>query len=328
MNMIRLSAMFDGAVRDPSFFIGSRDDMAWFLRPEKRVHVFALGDVGAMLLTGLKLLGGDCVGTIGIYDVREHVPERFEFEMNQIRDGAGKTRMPAVKILSEEELFDCDVFLFCASLRVPPVGEGGDVRMAQYEANAGLMRSVAGKAVSRGYRGLFCVVSDPVDPLCRTALSCGLSPAQVKGFGLGVMYARAAYFAERRGDCPEFSVSGRAYGPHGRDLVIANSLTEYDPEKSADLTEKAVTANLVMREWGYKPYIAPALSSGAFSILAAIRGDWHYSSSCFGEAFFGARCRCTPEGIEVENPELPEELFELCRTAYRRLTELNEKRRY
>ncbi len=47
----------------------------------------------------------------------------------------------------------------------------------------------------------------------------GLLPEQVQGFGLGVMDARAAYWARQEGI--PFS-HGRVYGPHGRGLVVAN----------------------------------------------------------------------------------------------------------
>ena len=43
----------------------------------------------------------------------------------------------------------------------------GDVRMAQYGLNRELGSVYARMARDRRYRGLFCVVSDPVDPLCR-----------------------------------------------------------------------------------------------------------------------------------------------------------------
>ncbi len=305
-----------GTGKESSFLIGTAENMAWLAPRKKRVHLFALGDVGSILLTGLRLLGGDCISRIGIYDVREHVGDRFEFEMNQVTDPSGKMEMPAVEVISEEQLFDCDLFLFCASLRVPPVGEGGDVRMAQLSANAGLVRATAGKALQAGYRGLFCVVSDPVDPLCRIAMETGIPAERVKGFGLGVMAARAAYYAGKDVRFQRYLTEGRAYGPHGEDLVIADSLARYDDTLSRELTVKAVKANLQMREWGFKPFMAPALSSGALSILAVLRGDWHYSSTWFGEAYFGARNRCTVSGIEVENPDMPEALFLRCRTAY------------
>ncbi len=309
---MRLSELAGIQSEEETFLVGDPSHMSWLAGEKKRVHLFALGDVGSILLTGLKLLGADCLSEIGIYDVREHVPERFEFEMNQILPPGETQSLPPVRILSEQELFDCDVFLFCASLRVPPVGEGGDVRMAQFGANSGLVREIAGRAVEVGFKGLFAVVSDPVDPLCRVAMEAGLPAPRVKGFGLGVMRARAAYYAAREERFASFLTEGRVYGPHGADLVVANSLTHYNDALSRELTERTVRANLVMREMGFKPYIAPALSSGAHSVLAALRGEWHESSTWFDGAFFGARNRCTSSGIEVENPELPEELFARC----------------
>ena len=131
--------------------------------------------------------------------------------------------------------------------------------MAQYGLNRELVSIYARMARDRRYRGLFCVVSDPVDPLCRAVLrESGLSPAQVRGFGLGVMHAR---------DLTE----GRAFGPHGEDLVLANSVAHYDDALSRELTEKVAHANLEMRKLGFKPYVAPAFSSGALSLLALLR---------------------------------------------------------
>ena len=88
-----------------------------------RVHILALGDVGATLLLGLKVLGAGTIDTIGIYDVNPNVLERYEREMNQMgwafeeaeAEDEGTAALPEVIILKEEELFDCDLFLFCAS---------------------------------------------------------------------------------------------------------------------------------------------------------------------------------------------------------------------
>ena len=49
-----------------------------------RVNLLALGDVGSTLLMGLRLLGGDVIDSVGICDVRENVPQRWEMELNQI----------------------------------------------------------------------------------------------------------------------------------------------------------------------------------------------------------------------------------------------------
>ena len=281
--------------------------MAPLPRPEKvRVNLLALGDVGSTLLMGLRLMGGDVISSIGICDLREGVAQRWEFELNQIQSPDGAA-LPPVDIIAPEQLFDGDVFLFCASRMIPDTTvTAGDVRMAQYGLNRELVSVYARMARAKDYRGLFCVVSDPVDPLCRAVLrESGLSPAQVRGFGLGVMHARALYYARREPRFASYLTEGRAFGPHGEDLVLANSIAHYDDALSRELTEKVAHANLEMRKLGYKPYVAPALSSGALSLLALLRGQWHYSSVYDGQVFMGCRNRLTPAGIETEPLTLP-----------------------
>ena len=104
-----------------------------------RVTLLALGDVGSTLLTGLRLMGGDVIGSIGICDVRPGVSERWEFELNQIQSPDGAA-LPPVDIITPEQLFDGDVFLFCASRMIPDTSvTAGDVRMAQYGLNRELV---------------------------------------------------------------------------------------------------------------------------------------------------------------------------------------------
>lgn len=295
---------------------------------KKRVHILAMGDVGSMLLTGLKLLGADVIETIGIWDINEAAAAYWACEMNQAMYPWDYERMPEVEVIKKEQLFDCDVFLFCASRGVPPVGAAvSDVRMVQFEANAAIVREYGKMAREKNFQGLFGVVSDPVDPLCKAAYlesnrdetgrfdGRGLLPEQIQGFGLGVMNARAAYFAKRDSRFASFLREGRAYGPHGEDLVIANSLKLYDDQLSRELTHLAVTANLKVRELGFKPYVAPALSSGALSVLLMLRGAWHYSSTFLGGVFMGAKNRFTPMGLETECEEIPETLFERIKQA-------------
>ena len=289
--------------------------------PDKaRVTLLALGDVGSTLLMGLRLLGGDVISSIGICDVRDNVAARWEFELDQIAPPETGP-LPEVDIIAPEQLFDGDVFLFCASRMIPDTSVvQGDVRMAQYGLNRELVGHYARMAREKQYRGLFVVVSDPVDPLCRWALresnknqrgdydGQGLSPEQIRGFGLGVMHARALYFARRDPRFASYLTEGRAFGPHGEDLVLANSLTHYDDALSRELTEKVAHANLEMRKLGFKPYVAPALSSGALTLLALLRRRWHYASLYDGRVFMGRRSRLTDTGAETENAPLPEAL--------------------
>ncbi|MCI8715410.1 MAG: lactate dehydrogenase [Oscillospiraceae bacterium] len=295
-----------------------------------RVNLLALGDVGSTLAMGLKLLGGDVISTLGLCDVRENVPQRWEFELGQIA-----VPFPRVKIVKPEDVFGCDVFLFCASRFVPDTAvKDGDVRMAQYELNRPLAASYGRMAREAGFKGMFCVVSDPVDPLCRAALLesnrnengeldyKGLFPYQVRGFGLGVMNARARYYAEKDPRFVDFLIDGRTFGPHGEGLIVANSVSRYDDALSRELTEKTKHANLDMRQLGYKPYVAPALSSGALSLLGCLRGAWHCSSTYLDGVFMGAQNRMAPNGPQLERLTLPDALLERIRETMEQLKQI------
>lgn len=290
------------------------------LRLPARVHILALGDVGMTMLIGLRLLGADVIQSIGISDLNQKNLQRLEMEINQIRYPFGDTyaALPPVDVISEEQLFNCDVFIFCASKGVPPVGAAGDVRMAQLDANRGLISHFAALAKAAHYKGLVCIVSDPVDPLCAAFLDASAcDPSQIQGYGLGVMHARACYYAERDASLQHYLREGRAFGPHGSDLVIADSLTSYDDTLSKILTERVVHANVAVRDLGYKPYIAPSLSSAALSILLTLRGQWHYGSVYLGDAdkgaYFGVKNRLAPTGFMYEDEQA------LCQPLYERL---------
>ena len=274
-------------------------------------------------------MGADVLDSIGICDVNEKAAARWEFEINQIAFPWNYDALPPVDVVPMDKLMDCDVFVFVASKGIPPVGSGvKDVRMAQYENNKAIVSQYAKQAREAGFKGLFCVVSDPVDALARAAWQAsntdengnfdgkGLRPEQVQGYGRGVMNARAAYYAKRQPELfGDFLTEGRAFGPHGQDLVIANSIANYDDERSRALTKLAVTANMEMRALGYKPYVAPALSSGAISILLTLRGEWHYGAVYFGGIYMGCRTRYTAVGLETEVLDMPAALFERIRQA-------------
>ena len=318
----------------------ARPDWERMLEPpkagKKRVNILAIGDVGSTLLTGLKLLGGDVISSIGICDVAENITARWEFEMGQVSLPWNYGAFPEVETVDVERLFDCDVLVFVASKGIPPVGSGvSDVRMAQFESNAAIVKHYARMARQKRFRGLWAAVSDPVDPLAKTAYlesnrdengnwdGLGLLPEQVQGFGLGVMNARAAYYAKRDARFASFLADGRAFGPHGDGLWIANSLSQYDEELSRELTERTVTANLKMRELGFKPYVAPALSSGALSLLLTLRGEWHCGSVFLDGVYMGCKNRYTSAGIETELlPSIPDALFAHIEDAAKHLREI------
>ena len=301
----------------------------------RRVNLLAVGDVGGTLLTALKLLGGDCIERIGICDLNQKAVSRWAAEMGQVSWPWDYDALPEVEPVSDEDLFRCDVFLFAATRGVPPVGGGvRDVRMAQFSANRPLVEQYARQARQAGFRGLFIVLSDPVDPLCKAAYlasnqgedgqwdGLGLRAEQIQGFGLGVMNARAAYYAKQDPRFRSFLTDGRSYGPHGQGLVIANSLTHYDDGLSRELTDLVTTANLRIRELGFKPYVAPAISSGAMQLLLTLRRGWHSSSVALGDVWFGVRNRLTAAGLEIETASLPAPLFDRLRETQTLLREI------
>lgn len=108
------------------------------------MNLLALGDVGSTLAMGLRLMGGDVIASLGLCDVRPNVPERWEFELNQIGIPGAPDALPPVSVVDTDHLFDCDVFLFCASRFVPDTDvKTGDVRMAQYERTGSWRPSMA-----------------------------------------------------------------------------------------------------------------------------------------------------------------------------------------
>lgn len=305
------------------------DSIYFEVNKRKTVHILALGDVGSTLLTGLKLLGGSCIEAIGIYDRSQDKVNRWEYEMNQTSWPNEYDALPEVYGINKDELFECDMFIFCASKGVPPVGaEVSDVRMVQFEQNAVLIGEYAKIAADKGFKGIFAVVSDPVDLLCKTVLKKSrgiLAPEQIKGYGLGVMNARAAYYAKKHREFSQFLTEGRAFGPHGNDLVIADSINSYNNDLSVKLTELAVKANIEVRKTGFKPFVAPALSSGAISIICTLEGKWHYSSNYIGGVYMGAKNRNIPAGLEIEKIAMPEQLFERLKKTYERLRAMGEQ---
>ena len=294
----------------------------------KRLTLVGLGDVGGTLLTGLKLLG-EGLEQIAVYDPNAAQCERYEAELNQVlplNDGA---MLPKIVICEKDTLFDCDALLFTASRGVPGLNaKVNDVRMAQYEANREMLAAYAKQARDTDFCGMFCQISDPVDQLSRAVFlesnrengvfdANGLLPEQVQGFGLGVMRARALYYAQKRG---ADAAALCAYGPHGSGLVVANAPDAgYDDALSCALTEEALHANLRIRALGFKPYIAPGLSSACVSVLRMLRGQWHDGAVSIGGAYFGCTSRMSENGLQIRRRTLCAPLFKRLEESWRAL---------
>jgi len=306
--------------------------------PEKwNINIIGLGDVGGNLAAGLRLIASDKISKIGIFDSDDNRIKRWHYEAGQIFSPSLECNYPEVIPLEDSTLFDCDMFVFCVSVGVPEVGkEPDDVRITQFEGNAEILKYYSKLARERDYKGLFIVMSDPVDLLCNIAFNSsntdsngnmdykGLAPEQIRGYGLGVMHGRAAYFAEE--NCAfQYKSEGRCFGPHGEGVIVADSIKNYNKELSEYLTERTKNANLDVRTFGFKPYIAPAFSSGVLSFIETFNCNWNYSATSIGGVFMGSLNKLLPSGVELETNEFPKELFAKLEDTYDYLNTWYEK---
>lgn len=273
-----------------------------FLEAPKLDHIrtlgiIGLGDVGITMVLGLMLYGKDRYDELILVDPNEANRNRLAHELNQIRSLV--TSFPLVTLAEPEDLLRADMVFFVASVSVPKVGEKiSDARLVQFGSNWQLLKSYAELLLQHDYSGLFGVVSDPVDYLAtRLIRSFQIDPKRVMGFGQGVMAARAAYYG---------GPTVRMFGPHGKGLFVANDSKHFDLDKSLELSELTLKENLVIRGFGYKPYIAPALSSAAIAITDMLNGQPHYSSQFLGNISWGERYRFTEHGLLLEKLSQPE----------------------
>lgn len=271
------------------------------MRRPAKIHLLALGDVGASCLLALSLLNDGDIDEIGIYDVDHKMAQRWALEINQCAWSFKPRELPKVRVLREEELFeDCDVFVFAASAGVPMPGlETGDVRQIQYAKNKIIVAEYAKKARLASFQGLFVVLSDPVEPLTTSAWLAsnedgydgydwlGLRPEQVEGYGLGVMHSRGISIADKIAGAEKYPTHGRAYGRHGEGLILADDPIHYDDAASQALTKAVVNLNMDIRTLGFKPYVAPAVSSGAMSLLSRLRGNRLFSAIFIDGCHYG-----------------------------------------
>ncbi len=300
--------LFSSSQRAAAATFSSAVSAAWYrnFKAPYRIAIVGLGDVGLTVAAGFRLAASPAIAEIGLYDIDEQRLAACEMEISQI-NSLDFNATPVV-IKDDDSLFDCDVIVFTASKGVPALDSGvNDVRLYQLEQNAEIVKHYIARAIKARFGGLFCVMSDPVDLLCKVALDYAQlldfenwHALRVRGFGLGVMYARAQYYAKKLG-VVNFLEKGRVYGPHGADLIAINDCgAGFDYELSQKLSKLAVEANLAVRKSGRKPYVAPALSSGALSIVALLEGRWQHSAIAFDDVFLGIRNRMTARGIELD----------------------------
>lgn len=99
--------------------------------------------------------------------------------------------------------------------------------------------------------------------------------------------------------------------------------SSYDDILSCHLTALTRQANLRVRELGFKPYIAPGLSSAAISILHYIRGELHCGAVPLDGAYFGCTNRLSQKGLALRREDITTPLMDRIRQSHAALKEFD-----
>jgi hypothetical protein len=253
-----------------------------------RLCIAGLGDVGTTLAIVLASMPSAVsgIGTIKIFDINPEKRQRWNYELSQIN--SPENNLPDIEVATRDNLEECDVFVFAMSKRVPAPGkEKGDVRLQQFRDNSGILMEYVTPLAARHFKGIVAILSDPVELLARYAITQtagSLNPMQFVGLGLGVMHARAMSFNG-------WSDRLWIFGMHGHLTGIIDSIETYSESRSAALAKKVTTINLKMRQEGIKPYVAPAVSSGVYSLICMLNERPFWGSIWTGREVWGSKIR-------------------------------------
>lgn len=254
-----------------------------------KIAIIGLGNVGSTLLQGLVLSDPSLsrIEEIIILDTNQALLKRWEVECNQIN--SPQTNHPKVTIGHTEDLSEVDMILFCVTSGVPKLGEEekSDVRLSQFAGNSAILKSYLNSLMDAGYRGLFAVMSDPVDHLTRFALEYAkgkMDPSQFVGLGHGVMFARAHYLVPEKDKRYLW-----ATGTHGDLAFIIDDIRNFNEKESVRLTRETISLNIRVRELGYLPYVAPGMSSGVLSVISLLNGQPFFGALWNGKMVWGSK---------------------------------------
>ena len=175
-----------------------------------RIGVLGMGWVGTSVAISTLHMG---VATeLLLNDLRA---ELAEGEALDLAHGASFYPAARVRAAGVDELLDTDAVVLAAGRG----GKPGQSRLDLLAGNAALARDVGTRF--RNYRGLFVVVTNPVDVLVRlVAESSGLPPARVLGTGTLLDTARLRQVIGREFRIESRSVHAHVVGEHGDSEVV------------------------------------------------------------------------------------------------------------
>jgi len=259
----------------------------------KSILIYGLGNVGGTLLTGLRmLLDADRVSHIAVYDRKKELAERYEMEINQLHPPFQKKQVPVVILDDISKIPAFDIIIFSAAAQIPPLTEKqANVRDIQFPGNSRILETLIYTLGRGSYHGSIIIVSDPVDILCTyLQMKLKLLSCQITGIRLGVMAARANYILEKRGFF-DFYKKGQIFGPHNEGVIAVPCVESSSAEDALSLSRCIETLNHQVRQKGYFPYIAPAISSVAYNLSRALEGHEALACIYIDSIYWGFRVR-------------------------------------
>ena len=185
------------------------------LNPSK-VAIIGAGSVGSTLAFNLTLKGA--VTEIALIDSNR---EKAEAEILDIKQGAPLGRSLKIEAAEYGSCADSGLAIITAGARQKP----GESRVDLMERNVGIIKSIVKSILDSGFRGIFLLITNPVDVLTwATFAESGFPASRVIGSGTILDSARLREYVARHCKVNPTNIHGYVLGEHGDTSFPAWSL--------------------------------------------------------------------------------------------------------
>jgi L-lactate dehydrogenase len=181
-----------------------------------KVAIIGAGSVGSTLAFHLCLKGA--VTEIALIDSNK---EKAEAEILDIKQGSALSRSVNIEAAGYRSCEDSGIAIITAGARQKP----GETRVDLMERNVGIMKSIVRSVLDSGFRGIFLVITNPVDVLTWVAnAESGFPASRVLGSGTILDSARLREYVARHCRVNPQNIHGYVLGEHGDTSFPAWSL--------------------------------------------------------------------------------------------------------
>jgi len=181
-----------------------------------KIAIIGAGSVGATLAFDLCVKGS--VNEIALIDSNR---EKAEAEILDIKQGSPLGRSVKVEAADYGSCRDSGLVVITAGARQKP----GETRVDLMDRNIGIMKSIVKAILDSGFRGIFLVITNPVDVLTWVAFAESGFPAhRVIGSGTILDSARLREYVARHCKVNPQNIHGYVLGEHGDTSFPAWSL--------------------------------------------------------------------------------------------------------